>query len=251
MRHLRSLVQGAVWSASQLIERAEISVPPVDPLAVGRLRRVKSIERVTMACSGALIQLPDGGYIIKLNADEPMVRQNFTAFHEIGHTFFVSPTPAMRSSAKELTKSQNREEEYLCDRIAEELLLPSKFFLPMAREGQRSVAALSGLARTFGASIKATAIRLAHSGIWGCIVIAWRPDSSGALRYHWSAKPDDMNCYIPGSTICPGGSGIYRTYLTSKPTADFEQLDCGGLKGRLYVESERFGRDVLSLVFLG
>lgn len=250
MRHLKSLVEGAVWSANRLIDRAGILAPPVDPLAVGRLRGVTSIERVTMDCSGALIRLPDGSYIIRLNADEPIVRQNFTAFHEIGHTFFLSRTPAMRSSARALSKNQNREEEYICDRIAEELLLPSKFFIPMAKRQERSVSALRGIASRFEASINATAIRLAHSGIWNCIVIAWRPDSRGTLKYHWSAKPDHLNCYIPTSTTCPPASGIYRTHLTSKPTADFEQLACGTLMGRYYVESERFGRDILSLVFL-
>ncbi len=242
-------MEGATCAAKRLINAAAVSAPPVDPLAVGRLRGVKSIERVTMDSSGALIQLADGSYVIRLNADEPLVRQNFTAFHEIGHTFFLSTIPALRSSAKVLSENQNREEEYICDRIAEELLLPTKFFLPAARSEQRSVSSLPRLAHRFEASIKATAIRLAHSGIWNCIVIAWRPDHTGALKYHWSAKPDNLSCYIPTSATCATTSGIYRTYLTSRPTGDFEKLGCGKLTGRFYVESEKFGGNVLSLVF--
>ncbi len=250
MRQLRSLAEGAAWSASRLIDRAGVLAPPVDPIVVGSFRGVTSIEKVTMDCSGALIQLPDGNYIIRLNADEPPARQNFTAFHEIGHTFFVSSAPVMRRSERVLAEGQNKEEEYICDRIAEELLLPTKFFVPLLEREVKSINTLPRLARIFGASIKATAIRLAHSGAWNCVLIAWRTEGTGKLKYRWSAKPDYLNCYIPASTTCPPSSRIHQAFFMSKPTADFEQLDWGTLKGRLYVESERFGRDVLSLVFL-
>lgn len=65
------------------------------------------------------------------------------------------------------------EEEYLCDAAASELLMPSPMFDRDVRNSGPTVSSLFELARSYGTSLQATAIRFVQTRIWNCSFLFW------------------------------------------------------------------------------
>lgn len=239
--------------ARDLVDVSKITAPPIDPRVLAELQGIKRIVlSKSLQVSGQLI-CDDNELVIKLNAKEPSERQNFSCCHEIAHSFALDGSRAKARVAAEIfTCSPASSEEYLCDRAAAEMLMPEKFFKPLATGMDPSIASFVALSKTFFSSISATILRLGHLAVWPVVFIVWKFtnhfDSTPKLRVFWSVRPAGYRCYIPRHAPADPASGIHATFLSACPTFENETLNLGSLQGRYLVENGKFGDYVVSIV---
>lgn len=185
--------EGMVQQAAALLDEIGIDQPPVDLRIVGSFQRVKDVQSLAMSNAGRLI--PDGNdFIIQVNAGHSRGKQNFTVGHEIGHTLIPSyrTRPRIVEDMTTGAYDQGREEEYLCDVAAAELLMPMRLFRARAAATDLGLASVVELARLFHASREAAAIRLVQTDLWPSAVAVWRQ----------AYKPTQQN--ILGQPTFPG-----------------------------------------------
>jgi Zn-dependent peptidase ImmA (M78 family) len=252
--------------ARKLIESSGMEKPPFSIERLAMLQGIKKIIRTDLGrLDGLLIKLEEG-YLIKLNSMRPSCRQNFSCAHEIIHTFFDDPKIALRQRPRidsSISVTCREREEVLCDIGAAELLMPEPIFQRYASYYSSCSSALQPLARSFGVSIQAVAIRLTEVKKEPYIAICWnfREGPSSAkrkLRVMWAAQPrkvmGERHYYVPRGASIDQNSSVFRAYQTDIHTADFQILRLGSLRGRYYVESMGFGsgarRYVISFVHL-
>jgi len=134
-----------------------VSCPPTDLDAIMARLNVKTHEgRDGLFGSGALLREGDGLKIV-YSSQLSYGRKRWTIAHELGHAIFEKTGRSPPRHGREL--------ERLCDMIATELLLPRKYFGPLAEE-RTCLDGVLRLARVFQTSLSATAIRFAEmSGV--------------------------------------------------------------------------------------
>jgi Zn-dependent peptidase ImmA (M78 family) len=250
----KDAVERFVGKAKRLVDISGVKAPPVNP---SLLAKVQGIRRIVLSnsleTSGQLVR--EGQQLsIKLNANEPVQRRNFSCCHEIAHAFVFCDSPTKsRVAAEVFSCSPSSFEEYLCDRAAAEMLMPEKFFRPRASDLGASIESLSDLAKTFGSSVSATMIRIGQLAVWPVVFIIWKFangfESSRKLRVFWSVRPAGSRCYVPRHAAADPKSGIYATLSSSHPTCENETLDLGSLRGKYLLENSRFGDYVVSIVY--
>ena len=244
-----------IAKAKRLVEEAAIPAPPVDPRTLAARRGIsKVLVSRSLSVSGQLLRLDDG-FVIRLNASEPLERQNFSCCHEIAHTFALDyPFGSLRQRDEALRclSSSASFEERICDGAAAEMLMPEKFFRPIAAKLEPTMASVFTIASQFGSSIRATILRLTQLDLWSVVFIGWkfttRAGSSPKLRVKWSARPAQLRCYVPANATADAESGIYACFMASHPTCEIERLDLGSLRGKYLVENARVGEYVISIV---
>ena len=129
-----------------------VECPPTDLVEVGLKIGVKEIAYEKLAGSGELHKV-SGGYRIVCSVDQSPPRRRFTVAHELAHV-------VLERTGRNAPRSGSSVER-ICDMLAAECLMPTAAFesrLP-AKLGSGDVVSL---ARMFGASIRATAIRCAE-----------------------------------------------------------------------------------------
>lgn len=155
-------------------------------------------------------------------------------------------------AARALRCGSSSLEERLCDCAAAEMLMPEKFFRPLATALEPTIDSLLLLSKQFGASARATIVRLGQLSVWPVIFVAWRFTSIAGkgrkLRVCWSSRPAGTRCYVPNNAAADDASGIYATFVASHPTCEVERLDLGSLRGKYVVENVRVGEYVISIV---
>lgn len=148
------------------------------PLPVlGSCRGVRGIQprRISPAtgCSGLLIP-QDGGYLIAVCATEPQERQNFSAAHEIVHTFFREVCPAGTPSP---------EEERLCDLGAVVLTMPVARFGPFLKARPLSLASVDECRQEFAVSITAAGRRAIElTDVPACLFVGQKAQTLAQAR---------------------------------------------------------------------
>lgn len=143
-----SVEEAVEVTASRLL--AGVSCPPTDlEVLMGRLGVTRLEPRHRLPISGELRKEGDG-LLIVYSATLSPTRRRFTIAHELGHAVFEGTGPNCPRHGREL--------ERICDMLAAEFLMPRAVFLTRAGENLRPGQVL-GLARDFGASVMATAVR--------------------------------------------------------------------------------------------
>ena len=142
-------VEEAVYAtASRLLEG--VSCPPTDLDVLKERLNVVALEPMArLPISGALRKREDGLVVIYSSSLTP-ARRRFTIAHELGHAVFEGTGPNGPRYGREL--------ERICDLLAAEFLMPRDVFVVRAGETVGSGQVL-GLARQFGTSVMATALR--------------------------------------------------------------------------------------------
>lgn len=242
-----------VARAKELVDRSGITAPPVDPL---RLAALQGIRRVLLSSSldvsGQLVR-DRGELAIVLNARERVERRNFSCCHEIAHTFALDvSTPKFRDITSGPVCSPGSVEEELCDLAAAEMLMPEKFFAPIANGLEPSISSVIKLSQWFASSIRAALLRIGQLSVWPVVFIGWRfyprLGSIPKLRVAWSVRPEGTRCFVPRHATADSRSGMYATFMSANPTLEHENLDLGSLRGKFLVENARFGDHVVSVV---
>jgi hypothetical protein len=142
-----------------------IDCPPTNLVAIQARLNVKQVETEDLPFSGELRRGADGFTIVVSKLLSPS-RRRFTIAHELGHAILETTGPRCPRFGSEL--------ERLCDMLATEMLMPKKLFRSLAHE-RFSISKVWELARLFGTSLTATALRSAE--VMGCSVFEIEGDS--------------------------------------------------------------------------
>jgi hypothetical protein len=182
--------------------------PRLEPFLIARnIRDVTTDD--TLKADGALAPLGadfSTGFRMVLRRDLPEGRINFTVAHEICHTFFYERVPEIKFS----THPADPEEERLCNRGAEELLMPALDVKRRAKDKAVSLAALQALAADYRVSAPAMLIRLRNLGLWKAELVLWHEMTNGtfAVKRLWGGRMADWRWL---------DDGIPRAALSASP----------------------------------
>lgn len=160
-------------------------------------------------------------------------RARFTVAHELGHYFIDDHRNALKSGAPPHGSRSEFESNLLVEReadhFASHLLMPTAQFLKMARKNRPGMTGILEIAKHFGTSVTASAIRYAKAEIVPCAVIKW---SSTDFQWMWistepfrarlrtvqknlSALPEDCPTRIALSGAAPPTSGYFEAGTTA------------------------------------
>jgi hypothetical protein len=107
-------------------------------------------------CPGFLIRRDDGTFEIKVNMQDPVWRQKFTIAHELGHYLFFQNLPNFDGEDSE---ADRREEEWLCNLAASEMLMPFRLVKSRLLTDRVDPDLVFGLANELGVSLQALLVR--------------------------------------------------------------------------------------------
>jgi hypothetical protein len=127
-----------------------VDCPPTNLDAIQARLNVKQVETEDLPFSGELRRGEDGFTVVVSKHLSPG-RRRFTIAHELGHAILETTGPRCPRVGSEL--------ERLCDMLATEMLMPRKVFASVAQQ-RISITGLWELAKIFGASLTATALRI-------------------------------------------------------------------------------------------
>lgn len=238
----------------ELVKQRGQEEPPFLAEELAPLQGIKEIVKTDLKTDlgeiDALLIRHQDGYIIKVNANQHPVKQNFSCAHEIGHTFLHELNRPLSSDDDEFRETNpnnvGKDKERLCNIAAAELLMPESVFKRYLAGFGVSVNSIERLANTFRVSIPSTAIRIAEVSMEPCIAFLWKPwqktRSKGFIAKHMG-KP----IYIRNP------SPLLKAYETDRPIKSFKSFEINNIKKRCFMESKGFGRGktryVISLVF--
>ena len=223
-----------------------------------------------------LVPLPEGHSIV-IDERAPETRRDYSLAHELAHIMLLEMGPsaeglqkAPRYRSSVSANDKWKAEERLCDAIAAELLMPEKMFASEVSKLGRSLGHLRRLARLFGTSLTATAIRYWELLPEPCQLIRWGPSENrkDVITPIWQMRNN-----APGPLICPltpsstakrnEFRALRETWRTMTTLVSYESLLVKySNDGRRYIrpatfeaESVGFGaagnRAIVSAVYLG
>lgn len=158
---------------------------PVDKLVAARGLIVRC---GTMGdTEGRLVRRKRRG-IVTLNSKISLPgKRRFVLAHELGHFELHADSPVFACDAAAfIVWNQRRPEEYEANVFAAEILMPVLAFREAARDLPPGIESVRLLARRFGTTLSATAIRCAKLGIWRCAVAFTQENSIS-----WVSTSDD------------------------------------------------------------
>lgn len=247
---------------TQLIRQRERQEPPFLAKHFASLVRVKDVVRADLGDQDGMLLRRADGYVVKVNANHPAVRQNFSCAHEIGHIIldeFVQSTPSTGTDFRGASGAVEKARERLCDRAAAELLMPRLIFRKYLLGFGLSIDSVGLLARVFGVSVPAAAIRVTEVSPNPCVAILWKPwhkRHTTSLRAAWAVGPEGAargNEFIPRNTCVPRNSKLFKALETDSTVKTFKVLRVHNENKRCPIESKRFGARempyVMSLAF--
>jgi len=254
---------------SKLLEDRGHDKPPFLPQEFARLIGIKQIVKANLGQTSAVLLRFHDGYVIKVNQNHNLARQNFSCAHEIGHILFseLKLGPYIQSieyrtfDPEGEGKARARAREHLCDIAATELLLPEFVFRKYLSGFGVSVHAIERLANIFRSSIRAVTWRIAEVSEEPCIALFWQPwpkNKFKGLRLAWRVGPGrksrGKDKYMPLHTYVRPPSTLHKAYQDSSFVKSSRLFKCDNAVKRLPMESKGFGRGetryVVSLAFL-
>jgi Zn-dependent peptidase ImmA (M78 family) len=167
----------------------------------------------TLKADGALVPLGakfNAGFRMILRRDLPEGRINFTVAHEICHTFFYERVPEIKFSAHPV----DEEEERLCNRGAEELLMPTLDVRRRTKDRIASLEELRDLARHYRVSMPAMLIRLRNLALWRAELVLWHEMTNGsfAVKRLWGGRMTEWRWHdarIPRAALSASPEKIF------------------------------------------
>jgi Zn-dependent peptidase ImmA (M78 family) len=152
----------------QLLGASGQVVPPVDLAKIADLRRiVQTIYEASLGTSATLETTKDG-FVVALNGKAHWYFRREWWAHEIAHTFFYDP----ESRPPRRLFGFTPEEELLCDRIARELLIPTRFLSDAMRDQKPSIRELRRLSKLFQVSLSTMSRRLTVDlEFWNAVIL--------------------------------------------------------------------------------
>ena len=137
---------------------------PVDVKAIARHAEVQ-VEVVRGLDVSGVVSIDGTAPIIRVNSDEPSLRQRFTIAHELGHVFLghLRGRPVFRDPAHNYTMSNYDPKERDANRFAVALLMPEDAVKAVIM--RMTEPDIEALAEVFKVSKVAMSIRLKSLGV--------------------------------------------------------------------------------------
>ena len=264
------IVERAKELVDRLVEDRGHDKPPFLPQEFVRLGGIKKIVKADLGKASAVLLRLQDGYVIKVNRNHNLARQNFSCAHEIGHLLFsdlkleryIKHIEYRTFNPQGEQKARTAARERLCDAAATELLMPELVFRKYLSGFGVSVHSIELLANIFRVSIRAAAWRIAEVSVEPCIALLWQlwgRSKPKGLRFMWRVGPGRESRskanYIPVHTLVRYPSKLHRAYEHDSPVKSFKLFKVDNVVKRLPMESKGFGhsdtRRVISLAFLG
>lgn len=168
-------------SIADALEFAEQNFPNA-PEKLAEFLKIE-VRRTALNCDGWCLQLGNRS-IIRINKNDPEVRQRFTLAHELGHLIYGVPTVVGESI---LTFSKRNSEERKIDKFAAELLLPTSKVLKAIQEIPITASVLQKFAKKAKVSPFTVALRVAglanQLGLNDASVVLYKNDK---FKWQWS-----------------------------------------------------------------
>ncbi len=261
------IVERARQLVNRLVEDRGHDKPPFLPEEFACLQGIKIVKADLGETSAVLLRFHDG-YVVKVNENHNLGKQNFSCAHEIGHALLselklepcVEDVEVRSFDIGAHAKTRARARERLCDVAATELVMPEMVFKKYLSGFGVSVHSIGRLASIFRVSIRAAAIRFAELSLEPCIALLWRRQraKSKALQLVWRIGPGrklrNKANYMPVYTLVRHPSTLHKAYGYDSPVKCCKLFRVDGAVKRLPVESKGFGRGenryVISLAFL-
>lgn len=169
--------------AERCLREADARSLPIDVDGVASFLGIR-IRVAEQPFAGRIYVDPSGRLVLDLNAADSESRRRFTCAHEIMHTAFPGFHRDSRYRVDRTVGGFERsrsEEEYLCDRGAAAMLMPTPLITGLfdAGRGLSDVERLAAVARV---SLEAAAIRL----------VSLSNQPTAFLVFEWAHKPADV-----------------------------------------------------------
>lgn len=174
-------------AAAEVLARAEVVAPPVDPFALVKLWPELHVTVADLDGAGYLLNLEGRiGELVVRSADSTR-RQRYTCAHELGHWILD------RNVQTQQTMPRSANEKW-CDRFAAALLMPSGWILRDLILGSIGIETISGLPGRFVVSNQAALLRVREVapielGIATLekqgVVLTWTTAKGGLGRFNW------------------------------------------------------------------
>jgi Zn-dependent peptidase ImmA (M78 family) len=262
------IINRACQLVNELINRRSHDNPPFLPEEYASLLGVKSIEKTVLGKigekGGLLLRFHNGPRII-INKNDPLVRQNFSCAHELGHLLFSELKLAKYTNTVEhrtfnpqvLQRNRAKAIEKLCDAAATELLMPELIFKKYLINYGISINSIIQLANIFNVSIQTSAIRISELSPIPCVTLKWQllNNKSKSLKLSWPKIKaiGNINCTPVNKRINPP-SKLHEAYYNESIVRCYRKFKVNNIIKNLMVESKGFGRGenrcVISLAFL-
>jgi Zn-dependent peptidase ImmA (M78 family) len=262
------IVERARQLVSKLIDKRGHDNPPFLPEEYAPIVGVQSIEKVNLGkagkSGGILLRLFSGSKI-RLNINDPLVRQNFSCAHEIGHMLYSElkleqyiNTIEHRTYNPEVSqRKQKRAAEKLCDEAATELLMPTQIFKNHINEFGTTMSSIERLANMYKVSIQSAAIRASEISLVKCMILKWvlQKAPSSSIQLSWPKKKlVDRVLFSPSEKIINPPSIFHEAYDRGGVLKGNISFKVGKQKRNFPAEIKSFGfgdnKYILSLVFI-
>ena len=202
-------IQGTIELAEAFTKECEVTYAARNLELLASFKDAK-IQKTAMRSAGELVWTPhqDNEFLILVNEDHPLQRQNFSICHELGHLLMPNYDPSVGRHVDWETMRWNpeEEEEYLCDVAAAEILMPRRIFKPRLRACGLCIEALIGLSEEFEASLEATAVNVVRAGLGDVAVIVW------TLGYRKNEVPSSENLSLFDDSTDPLFAPVEKKY---------------------------------------
>jgi len=262
------IVEQARQLVNQLVEHRRHDKPPFLPEEFARFQGIKIMKADLGKTSAVLLKFHDG-YVIKVNQNDNVARQNFSCAHEIGHVLFnelkleryVKNIEYRTFNPQATVKVRAKTRERLCEIAASELLMPEMVFKKYLSGFGVSIHSIERLASIFRVSLQAAAIRVAEVSAEPCLALLWhlhQRTKSKALHLKWRVGPGRKSRgkanYMPVNTLVRYPSTLHKAYEYDSHVKSSKLFEVDNAVKRLRMESKGFGhnetRYVISLAFL-
>jgi len=221
-------VEAVRLAAGELLAAAQVSSPPIDLELLGSLRGVVRVDICAMREWGRIACVDEGGFRIWLSSDQSRGRRRFTHAHELGHILvtFEALHWNIQSDSETGVYTVEKEEEYLCDLCASEMLMPLPMFRRVVDGHLPTLESLSTAAQAFDVSLEAAGIRLTQCGLWDCAVIVWeeRLKDSQVTQVESNTTLPGMDAYPPEPRLrvrfAARSNGLCHHYFPKQKSLD-------------------------------
>lgn len=143
-------------TAAEVLARAEVIEPPVDPIALSGLWPGLRVTLADIDGAGYLVSLKGIIGELLLRREDPLPRRRYTCAHEIGHWLLAKWPEAVPESTKHASV------ERWCDRFAAALLMPATWIVNELMRNSLDIDAIATLPSRFGVSRQAALLRVSE-----------------------------------------------------------------------------------------
>jgi Zn-dependent peptidase ImmA (M78 family) len=259
------VVESAQLLVKKLIATRRHDNPPFLAEEYAPLVGIHSIEKMNLGKAGGILLRYYNRPVIKININDPPVRQNFSCAHEIGHMLlselklesYINSIEHRTYNPQAERKTRSKAVEKLCDEAATELLMPLEIFQSHLKEKGMSINSIEHLAEMYKVSIQSAAIRASEIYQDSSMILKWAPRKSypDTIQLSWPKnKILDKVLFSPVKKAISPPSKFHEAFECNNLVKGEISFKVGKQTKRFAAEIKGYGygdkRYILSLVFL-